>query len=94
MQHITQINSSQQQNQSIGSSQITTLPSTVISNIKPEKPKLVVLWTRDRDNPTKPRNSNDYCKINAPGSCIFTRNKAEYEVSSYLDSHYPNNWII
>ena len=50
------------------------------ANTTDEKPKLVVLWTKDRDNPRVPRSSNDYCKINAPGSCIFTRNTTEYEV--------------
>ena len=43
--------------------------------------KLIVLWTRDRDNPKKPRISTDYCNLNISGSCILTRNIKQYKVS-------------
>ena len=46
--------------------------------------KLIVLWTRDRDNPRKPRNSKDYCNLNISGSCILTRKVKQYKVSCYL----------
>ena len=46
--------------------------------------KLIVLWTRDRDNPKKPWNSNDYCNLNISGSCILTRKVKQYKVSCNL----------
>ena len=70
----------------------STMAPAVPIRIQPTKsspavklPKLVVLWTKDRDNPTKPRNSNDYCQqFSIPGSCVLTRNTNGYEVSSQI----------